>query len=275
MKLFILITIHNEYDYLFKVLDMLNNQKNIDQSTINIFIIDSSSKDQVNIYNIIGEKYEFLHTRYYKVPNNFFWSKMNNFGLNKISNISSDSDLVLFMNVDVEFQQNSISRIISLYSQNQNFILSACIRDDDSPEFKCGVRVIKRKLKVVDNIVRKIFPQDEYLAVKSSTVSTRATVYPARLFQNDLRIKYWLFPHYFADLVLGLEAQALGFDIKFHSAFQISNTRIPSVSKFNRNFFTHYFSISSPSRLISILFFWTIIFKLDLVNFVKLKFSRH
>jgi GT2 family glycosyltransferase len=274
MKLFILLTIHNEYDYLFKVLDMLNNQQNCDQSTINIFIIDSSSKNQVNINNFIENKYKSLHIQYRKVPNHFFWSKMNNFGLKEISKISSEFDLVLFMNVDVKIQEDFISKIFLLYSEDRNFILSACISDDDSPEFKCGVRITKRNLKIKDNIVSKYLLQDEYVAVKSSAVSTRATVYPASLFQSHLKIRYWLFPHYFADLVLGFEAQSLGFDIKFHSAFHISNTRLPSVSKLNRNFVARYFYKSSPSRLISILFFWTVIFKLDLLKFFKSKFLR-
>ncbi len=269
MKLFIILTIHDEYDHLYKILKMIKNQTGINHSNVVVYIIDSSFNAQAQIESQLKKKYRMVNIEYHKVPINFYWSKMNNFGIREISKVSKKSDLVLFLNIDVKFEEKFFHDIFSLYSKEQDFILAACIGDDYYTKLLCGVRIITRKFKVVDNLVFNNFYEDKYLTLQSSTVSTRATVYPARIFNYGLRIRHVLLPHYFADLVLGLEAQELGLDIKFHSALQIINTRNPSVSKLSSNFFIRYFGKGSPNRLISILFFWIFVAKFEIQKFVK------
>jgi hypothetical protein len=262
------LSIHDEYDHLYKILELIKNQTGINHSNVVVYIIDSSFNAQAQIESQLAKKYRMMRIQYHKVPINFYWSKMN-FGIREISKISKKSDLVLFLNVDVEFEKTFFHDIFSLYSKEQDFILSACISEDYYAKLHCGVRIITRKFKVIDNLVLNDFYGDRYLTLQPTTVSTRSTVYPARIFHLGLRIRHALLPHYFADLVLGLEAQELGLDIKFHSAIQITNTRNPSVSKLSSNFFIRYFSKGSPTRLISILVFWMFVFKFEIKKFMK------
>ena len=271
MKLFIILTIHNEYDYLFKILGLLMKQNDINQSDVIVYIIDSSSVPDEQLESKLEVKYKSMNLKYHRVPTDFFWSKMNNFGIKEILKVSNESDLVLFLNVDVKFKDTFIHNIFTLYCSNQSFILSACIRDDVDANLQCGVRIIKKKFKIVDNLVLNNFKKDKYLSLNTSTVSTRATVYPSKIFNNGIRIRHKLLPHYYADLVLGLEAQELGYDIKFHSALQIINTRNPSVLKQNSKLFKRYFGKSSPTRLFSIFLFWSLVLKSEIQKLLRIK----
>ena len=100
-------SIHDEYDHLYKILELIKNQTGINHSNVVVYIIDSSFNAQAQIESQLAKKYRMMRIQYHKVPTNFYWSKMNNFGIREISKVSKKSDLVLFLNVDVEFEKKS------------------------------------------------------------------------------------------------------------------------------------------------------------------------
>lgn len=235
----------------------LANQYN--QETLRIYIVDSSPDD-----HWLNEISTFLHHMnnliLIKVDCRFFWSNSIIRGISEVLKNCNQDDYLMLLNNDVELSEGYITNVIDSIENNDSSCFSSGIthvKTKNKTAYEAGVLIDKYRLNIKSlfiNQKNKLINEDYYMP---DAISARALVIPITYF---IKYSYYLnsffLPHHWADLYLTALGRKRGFKLIVCTKAIITHKKPPSVESFKGNLFQILFSKKSPTRLVSVLYFW-------------------
>ncbi len=188
-----------------------------------------------------------------------WWGGAIDLGLRYILPRAADTDWVLFINNDTEFNNGFVQSLLSAARQCAPAAVRATVVSNRPPHeiLSVGTRIDAWRLRVSETLA----DQPELHTKRSGLVevdalSGRGVLYPVAALKAVAGMKSRLLPHYFADYELSVRVRRAGW--RLYSVFP---AQVMSVDGFGsaykaKNLSERLFSVRSPSYLPAYLCFW-------------------
>ena len=252
MTVHALIPVFNRLPMTKVVIDCLRQQRLSEQLTLTVINDGSSDGTQ-----------EFLEAQadvhILQGDGNLWWGGAINLGLRYVLPRSADTDWVLLINNDTEFDDGFVESLLLAARQCSPAAVTATVISNRPPYeiLSVGTRIDSWRLRVSE----MLFEQPELRTKRSGVVevdalSGRGVLYPVVALKTVLGKNSCVVPHYLADYELSLRVHRAGW-----SLYSVLSAQVISVDDFGsaykvNNVSDYFFSIRSPYYLPSYFCFW-------------------
>jgi GT2 family glycosyltransferase len=203
---YVLIPVFNRVELTKRILQSLQCQKSVN---LKIIVIDDGSTDGTSEVLKNFQEVEVL-----KGNGDLWWAGAINLGLLHIQKSISKDDFFLFINNDVEVDENFVSSLISASDALGGAAVGSVIKDKVSGEItSIGAVADLKKFKIYDLLndlkIKSTSTFEDFYLVRF--LSGRGAIYPAScLIKGQVSMKPSLLPHYHADYEFSEQVTRLG-----------------------------------------------------------------
>ena len=203
---YVLIPVFNRVELTKRILQSLQGQKSVN---LKIIVIDDGSTDGTSEVLKNFQEVEVL-----KGNGDLWWAGAINLGLQHIQKSIRKDDFFLFINNDVEVDENFVSSLILASDEFGGAAVGSAIKDKVSGEItSIGAVANLKNFKIYDLLsdqkIKGMRAFENFYPVRF--LSGRGAIYPAScLIKGRVSMKPFLLPHYHADYEFSEQVTRLG-----------------------------------------------------------------
>ena len=262
MTVYCLIPVHNRLNATKGLLRCLKAQ---DYQPLRIVIVDDGSNDGTSSYL----RSEAPQVEVIEGDGSLWWGGAMAKGLAKILPMVHGRDYVLFLNNDVYFESNFVSRLVTVSQEFGRAVVGSLLLDIERPEqiLSIGPR-ISYPLTRVEEIYHPNGGEDVSAraglhslpsVIDLAALSGRGTLYPAEVFSKIGTVRHRWLPHYWADYEISARARAAGFKTLVSTRTKVWSHSEPSgLDRQRASLVQLYFSRKSQGNILHTIIFFSL-----------------
>lgn len=195
---YIVTAVHNSLSHTKRFLNCCFSQ---DYKQINVVVLDDGSTDGTD---------EYISKNYPKVQlirgtGNLWWTGGVNRAISSALKIATDSDYILTINNDCQFDKNYLQNILNTSQELNDAIISSFELDQSTKKVTTGYLWMNWNNGVITNSI-----EAKRKAIPVNTFTTKGTLFPVKTIEALGLLDEKHLPHYASDIEYGLRAHSIG-----------------------------------------------------------------
>lgn len=249
--IFAIIPVFNRLALTQRVLECLRTQTLSDD--IHIVVVDDGSSDGTAEFLKTRSNVTVLHG-----DGSLWWGGAINVALRHVLLSALDSDWVLFINNDTQFDEKFVQRLIETGTRNAPAAVGTVICDENATEtvLSIGPELDTWRLKVHDKLKQPRSRETNHTLHEVDALSGRGTLYPMAAIKVVGTMRPRLLPHYLADYEFAVRVRKAGYALIVTEATAVFSADDYGNSYKSPNIWEKFFSVRSPYYLPASVTFW-------------------